>query len=53
METSPDGGEVPLPITDEGELIFQSDAIVEYIHEVVGEPLLKGRALARISHRLN
>ncbi len=47
MEASPDGGEVPVLITDEGEVIFQSDAIVEYIDEVVGEPLLHGSALEK------
>lgn len=44
---SPDGGEVPLLVTDEGENLFQSDTIVEYIDEVVGEPLLKGTPIER------
>ena len=47
MEASPDGGEVPLLITDAGEHIFQSDVIVEYIDEVIGKPLLKGSALEK------
>lgn len=47
METSRDRGEVPLLITDEGEHLFQSDAIVEYIDEVVGEPLLKDSAFKK------
>lgn len=47
MDASPDGGEVPVLITDEGAAIFQSDAIVEYIDEVVGEPLLNGSPLEK------
>ncbi len=47
MEASPNDGEVPVLISDEGEIIFQSDAIVEYIDEVVGEPLLKGSPLEK------
>ena len=47
MEASPDGGEVPVLITDDGEAIFQSDSIVEYIDEVVGKPLFKGSALEK------
>ncbi len=47
METSPDGGEVPVLVTDGGEQIFQSDTIIEYIDEVVGNPLLKGSTLEK------
>ena len=47
MQASPDGGEVPVIVTDEGEILFQSDAIVEYIDEVIGSPLFKGSALER------
>ncbi len=45
MNASPDGGEGPLLITDEGEHLFQSDTIVEYIDDVVGDPLLTGSPL--------
>ena len=47
MEASPDGGEVPILVTDEGEAIFQSDTIVEYFDEVLEEPLLPRSPLAR------
>ncbi len=47
MEASPDGGEVPVLVTDDGEAIFQSDTIVEYLDEVLGEPLLTGTPLER------
>lgn len=51
MEASPDGGEVPVLVTDEGEILFQSDAILEYIDEVFGNPLLKGSPLKRAQDR--
>ena len=47
MEASPDGGEVPVLVTDEEEAIFQSDTIVEYLDEVLGEPLLPNSPLER------
>ena len=47
LDASPDGGEVPVIFTDGGEALFQSDAILEYIDEVEGEPLLAGSALER------
>ncbi|NKB67482.1 MAG: glutathione S-transferase family protein [Candidatus Latescibacteria bacterium] len=47
LEASPDGGEVPLLINDGGEALFQSDAIVEYLDEVLGDPLLMGDPLSR------
>lgn len=51
MEASPDSGEVPVLVTEEGETLFQSDAIMEYIDEVFGDPLLKGSALAKARDR--
>ena len=51
MKVSPDGGEVPVLITDEGEAIFQSDTIVEYLDEVLGEPLLTGNPLQKAQDR--
>jgi glutathione S-transferase len=51
MEASPDNGEVPVLVTDEGETLFQSDAIMEYVDEVFGDPLLKGSFLAKAKDR--
>ena len=34
LKLSPDGGEVPALITDEGVGLFQSDAIMEYLEEL-------------------
>jgi len=51
MEASPDNGEVPVLVTDEGEILFQSDAIMEYVDEVFGDPLLKGSSLAKARDR--
>jgi len=51
MEASPDGGEVPVLVTDEGEILFQSDSIMEYVDEVFGEPLLKGGSLIKARDR--
>jgi glutathione S-transferase len=51
MEASPDSGEVPVLITDEGEILFQSDAIMEYVDEVFGNPLLKGSSLMKARDR--
>ena len=39
LEASPNG-QVPILIADNGQVLFESDAIVEYIDEVVGDPLL-------------
>ena len=47
VKASPDGGEVPVLITDEGETIFQSDTIVDYLDEVLGKPLLTGSPLEK------
>lgn len=51
MEASPDSGEVPVLVTDEGEILFQSDAIMEYVDEVFGDPLLKGGSLMKARDR--
>lgn len=51
MEASPDSGEVPVLITDEGEVLFQSDAIMEFVDEVLGDPLLKGSPLRKAQDR--
>ena len=51
MEASPDNGEVPVLVTDEGEVLFQSDAIMEYVDEVFGDPLLKGGSLMKARDR--
>ncbi|MEM7145338.1 MAG: glutathione S-transferase family protein [Verrucomicrobiota bacterium] len=47
LKASPDGGEVPVLVTDEGESLFQSDTIVEYLDEVLGDPFLQGTPLER------
>jgi glutathione S-transferase len=51
MDASPDSGEVPVLITEEGGILFQSDAIMEYVDEVFGEPLLKGSPLWKARDR--
>ena len=38
LEASPNG-QVPILFTDNGRVLFESDAIVEYIEEVAGPPL--------------
>lgn len=38
LDVSPNG-QVPILITDKNQVLFESDAIVEYIDEVVGDPL--------------
>ena len=38
LKASPNG-QVPILITSDGHVLFESDAIVEYIDEVVGEPI--------------
>ena len=47
MDASPDGGEVPALVTDAGDVLFQSDSIVEYLDEVLEEPLLPSDPLKR------
>ncbi len=42
LKLSPDGGEVPALITDEGAGLFQSDAIMEYLEELSVGRLLSG-----------
>ena len=37
LNASPNG-QVPILIADNGQVLFESDAIVEYIDEVVGDP---------------
>ncbi|MEM9568411.1 MAG: glutathione S-transferase family protein [Cyanobacteria bacterium P01_E01_bin.34] len=39
LDASPND-QVPILFTDDGQVLFESDAIVEYIDEIVGEPLL-------------
>lgn len=39
LDISPNA-QVPILITDDDQVLFESDAIVEYLDEVVGEPLL-------------
>ena len=51
MAASPDGGEVPVLITDEGQALFQSDSIIEYLDETYGNPLLSGSPLAKARDR--
>ena len=51
MEASPDGGEVPALVTDDGKVLFQSDSIMEFIDEVFGDPLLKGSPLIKAQDR--
>ena len=51
MEASPDNGEVPVLVTDDGAILFQSDAIMEYVDEVFGRPLLKGSSLMKARDR--
>lgn len=51
MEASPDGGEVPLLITDEGDKLFQSDSIVEYLDEISASPLVTGTPLEKAQIR--
>ena len=38
LEASPNG-QVPILIIDDGEILFESDAIVEYLDETTGQPL--------------
>ena len=39
MKASPNG-QVPILITEKQEVLFESDAIAEYIEEVIPEPCL-------------
>ncbi len=39
LDVSPNG-QVPILVTDDGRVLFESDAIVEYLDEAVSEPLL-------------
>jgi glutathione S-transferase len=38
LEASPNG-QVPILINDDGQVLFESDAIVEYLDETTGEPI--------------
>ena len=51
MDASPDGGEVPVLVTDDGEALFQSDTIMQYIDEAFGERLVKGSPLDKARDR--
>ena len=50
LEISP-SGQVPVLITDDGRVVFESDAIVEYIDEVVGAPTLSHDPVERAQDR--
>lgn len=50
LEKSPHG-QVPILITDDGEALFESDAIVEYIEEVAEPSLFNKRAKIRAQER--
>lgn len=51
LDASPDGGEVPALVTDDGEILFQSDSIVQFIDETIGEPSLIGNAVEKARDR--
>lgn len=50
LEASPNG-QVPILIMGDGEVLFESDAIVEYIDEVVGEPLFSHNPVTKAQER--
>lgn len=50
LEASPNG-QVPILITDDGQVLFESDAIVEFIDEVVGEPLFDPNPVKKAQER--
>ncbi|WOO39643.1 glutathione S-transferase family protein [Rubellicoccus peritrichatus] len=50
-EASPDGGEVPVLITDDGEKLFQCDAIINYVDELYGSPFLAGSPIEKARQR--
>ena len=50
LKISPNA-QVPLLITDENQVLFESDAIVEYIDEVIGTPLTSDDPLKKAQDR--
>lgn len=50
MDISPNG-QVPILITDDNAVLFESDAIVEYLEEVVTEPLLPADPVKKAQSR--
>lgn len=50
LEASPNG-QVPILIIDDGRVLFESDAIVEYIDEVVGEPIFSRDPVKKAQER--
>ena len=50
LRASPNG-QVPILITDDDQVLFESDAIVEYIDEVIGAPLWSSDPVARAQER--
>lgn len=50
LEVSPNG-QVPILITDERDVLFESDAIVEFIDEVIGEPVFSRDPVKKAQER--
>lgn len=50
-EASPDGGEVPVLVTDDGEKLFQCDAIIDYVDESFDDPFLAGSPIEKARQR--
>lgn len=50
LDISPNG-QVPILITDDDRVLFESDAIVEYVDEAVSEPLLPPDLVAKAQQR--
>jgi len=50
LDVSPNA-QVPILITDDNRVLFESDAIVEYIDEVAGAPMLSGDPVTRAQDR--
>ena len=50
LKASPNG-QVPILITNNGQILFESDAIVEYLDEVVGTPLLSHDPVKKAQER--
>ena len=50
LDASPNG-QVPILMTEGGDVLFESDAIVEYLDEVVGEPLFASDPVRKAQER--
>lgn len=50
LDASPNG-QVPILITDDGRVLFESDAIVEYIDEAIGKPILSSDPIRKAQER--